>query len=273
MPSDKRLSIITINWNNVNGLRKTLESVVDQRTESCEFVIVDGASTDGSVKVIENYQNYVDRWISTPKIGIYPDMNKGIAMATGTYCLFLNSGDWLRENGLIKALTQCTGEDIIYFDSGLSYGGTRFETYRYPRQLTMRNFYHATIGHQATLIKRELFDRLSYYNENNCIHSDYEFWIRAIIVGNCTCKYVNETITNYDMSGRSSRPDESNVREIDAILSRYLPTRVLADYDYWHKREKEMKVLEWYRQREWLYRPLVLIYKVVKNLKRTFRIQ
>lgn len=265
------LSIITINWNNADGLRKTITSVVNQRTDSCEFVVVDGASTDGSVGIIKNHQSQIDHWISVPKSGIYPDMNKGIAMATGEYCLFLNSGDWLQENGLSVALSQCTGEDIIYFNSGLSYEGTRFGHQRYPAQLTMRSFYQATIGHQATLIKRDLFNRFGLYSETNRIHSDYEFWLHVIVAGNCTCKYVDETITNYDMSGRSSRPDEHTKKEVNDILSRYLPPRVLSDYAYWHQREREMQVLEWYHQQPYLYRPLVLFYKVVKNLKRIFK--
>lgn len=267
MLQTKKLTIITINWNNVDGLRETLESVVSQLTDTCEFVVIDGASTDGSVALIEAHQKSIDQWISEPKAGIYADMNKGITLATGDYCLFLNSGDWLQEGGLERALAQCSGEDVIYFDSGLSYEGVRTETYQYPAQLTMRSFYHVTIGHQATLIKRELFACFGLYNENNHIHSDYEFWLKTIIAGNCTCKHVPQTITWYDMSGRSSKPSEENAREVADIQARYLPARVLADYNYWNQREKEMQVMNWYRQRNYLYQPLVFFYKIIKNLK------
>jgi len=268
MQLEKKISIITINWNNADGLRKTLESVASQLTTACEFVVIDGASTDGSVALIEAHQKSIDQRRSVPKEGIYADMNKGIALATGEYCLFLNSGDWLQEGGLARALAQCTGEDVIYFDSGLSYDGIETDTYCYPAKLTMRNFYHGTIGHQTTLIKRELFTRFGLYNDGNRIHSDYEFWLKAIIVGNCTCNYVNQTITWYDMSGRSSKPNEETAREVADIQARYLPERVLADYEHWYKREKEMQVMDWYRQRSYLYQPLVLVYKVVKNLKK-----
>lgn len=263
-----RLSIITINWNNAAGLRQTVESVVSQLTEACEFIIVDGASDDGSVAIIQEFAPKINHWLSEPKAGIYADMNKGIGLASGRYCLFLNSGDWLQPGGLAKALAHCTGEDVIYFNSGLSYDNIRFEVCKYPAQLTMRSFYHATIGHQATLIKRDLFDRFGLYNEANRIHSDYEFWLKTIIVGNCTSKYVDATIANYDMSGRSSKPSEENAREVADIQARYLPARVLADYEHWRAQDKDMQILAWYRRQPILYQLLVFLYKVVKNVKK-----
>jgi glycosyltransferase involved in cell wall biosynthesis len=264
----KRISIITINWNNAHGLRKTIESVVSQLNANCEYIIIDGQSDDGSVDVIKGYEGKITSYISEPKGGIYRDMNKGIARAGGEYCLFLNSGDWLNNNILTEAIEACTGEDIIYFNTYLSYNGSRFEELKYPPKLTMRSFFKKTINHQSTLIKRDLFTRNGAYDENYKLYSDYEFWIKSIIIGNATCKYVDKFLCYYDMGGQSSKSEESELREVNLIQSRYLPERVLEDYEYWYTREMEMEIVSWYKNQKILYGGLVFIYKIVKNINR-----
>ena len=89
----KKISIITINYNNCEGLRRTIESVVNQTCRDFEYIIIDGGSTDGSVDVIKRYADNIDYWVSEPDKGIYNAMNKGIRMATGDYVQILNSGD------------------------------------------------------------------------------------------------------------------------------------------------------------------------------------
>ena len=90
-----KLSIITINLNNAEGLRKTIPSVISQTYCDFEYIVIDGGSTDGSVDVIKKYADKLSYWVSEPDAGIYNAMNKGIRKAGGEYCQFLNSGDWL----------------------------------------------------------------------------------------------------------------------------------------------------------------------------------
>ena len=97
---------ITINRDNAAGLRKTIESIVTQNCTDFEYLIIDGASNDGSIDVIKDYKlhpvygNKITYWVSEPDTGIYNAMNKGIKHATGTYLYMLNSGDWLEQNAL-----------------------------------------------------------------------------------------------------------------------------------------------------------------------------
>ena len=86
-----KFSIITINYNNVEGLRNTIKSVVNQTYTDYEFIIIDGGSTDGSVEVIKEYANIITYWVSEPDKGIYNAMNKGIEVANGEYLNFMNS--------------------------------------------------------------------------------------------------------------------------------------------------------------------------------------
>ena len=92
---NKKLSIITINYNNQSGLQRTVESIVNQTWKEFEYIVIDGGSTDGSAAYLESQNKIFDYWVSEKDLGIYNAMNKGIKAATGHYLLFLNSGDEL----------------------------------------------------------------------------------------------------------------------------------------------------------------------------------
>lgn len=109
-----KLSIITINFNNEKGLKKTLESVSIQTYKNFEFIIIDGGSTDNSVNIIKEYQPIITYWLSEPDKGIYNAMNKGIAQAHGEYCIFMNSGDTFYDASTIeKSLPYLDGTAIV----------------------------------------------------------------------------------------------------------------------------------------------------------------
>ena len=109
-----KLSVITINYNNRDGLRQTIESVVGQTYRDFEYIIIDGGSTDGSVDVIKEYADKIDYWVSEKDKGIYNAMNKGVAVALGEYCLFLNSGDTLCHPDVLAQVQKAgTDADII----------------------------------------------------------------------------------------------------------------------------------------------------------------
>ena len=97
-----QLSIITINYNNLAGLQKTFESVFNQTFQDFEYIVIDGGSTDGSKELIEQYHDKIDYWVSEPDSGIYNAMNKGIVRANGEYLQFLNSGDSLLGENILK---------------------------------------------------------------------------------------------------------------------------------------------------------------------------
>ena len=88
-----KFSIITINYNNKDGLEMTINSVLGQSFQGFEYIIIDGGSTDGSIDIIKKYESRIDYWVSEPDNGVYNAMNKGIRKATGDYINFMNSGD------------------------------------------------------------------------------------------------------------------------------------------------------------------------------------
>lgn len=266
MESSKTISIITINLNNKDGLQKTIESIDEQKFSTYELIVIDGGSIDGSLDVIHSFDHIIDYWVSEYDTGIYHALNKGIHQSSGTYCLFLNAGDWLVKNSLSEAAMMCEGEGVIYFRCYRSYSDGRFEKQCYPPQLTMRSFYKRTIGHQSSLIRRDLFDLYGTYNETFQLHADYDFWIKTIILNNVSCKYAESYLCYYDMGGRSAQPSERSEQEINTILTSYLPARVLDDYQYWFHKEQKMEVLLWYRSKPFLYRGLVFFFNVAKRV-------
>lgn len=126
-----KLSIITINKNNAIGLEKTIQSVINQTYfDKIEYIIIDGLSTDGSSMIIDKYRNYFSYWVSEKDNGIYDAMNKGTNAAAGEYLLFLNSGDVLYHNNIIKEVyNELKSYDIVY--GGVEYEGEK-HTIRIP---------------------------------------------------------------------------------------------------------------------------------------------
>jgi glycosyltransferase involved in cell wall biosynthesis len=112
-----KLSIITINYNNVKGLEKTINSVVNQSYNDFEYIIIDGGSTDGSVDIIKKHENKIVFWVSEPDNGIYDALNKGVKHSNGEYLLFLNGDDCLIDDAILQKISyHLEFKDLIYFD-------------------------------------------------------------------------------------------------------------------------------------------------------------
>ena len=204
------LSIITINKNNVVGLEKTIQSVVCQTSNDFEFIVIDGASDDGSVDIIEKYVDKINYWISEPDTGIYNAMNKGIRKAQGEYCLFLNSGDWLiSPETLDNVFREINGKtsDIFYSDR-VNCDNT---ITLYPHDLTIDFLVRSTISHQNSLIKRSLFFHHGLYNEQLKIASDWEFFLGEFWKYKSSFCYIVTNISFFDIHGIGSKysPEKS----------------------------------------------------------------
>src|ERR1035437_10231135 len=228
------LSIITVNLNNADGLRKTIESVVNQLYSDFEYIIIDGGSTDGSVDVIREYANKIYYWISEPDSGIYNAMNKGIVKARGVYLQFLNSGDWFsNENTLQKVFSVGYNEDILYGNANSVYeNGTSVLHYvGVEEEITLAYFYKKILYHQASFFRKHLFFT-GLYDENFRIVSDWKFFIDRIVIKNCSIKKIDLVVINNDMNGISCQPEYLNlhITEREKVISQLLPDRISKDY-------------------------------------------
>ena len=236
-----KISIVTINYNNAEGLRKTLGSVAAQTYRDIEHIIVDGGSTDGSVDVIKEYEETIHHtpytihllWVSEPDKGIYNAMNKGIEITLGRrvvnsfnrseqsedknkvlpdYIEILNSGDVLAASDvtdrMVRELEKNEYPAILYGNMLKSYDGKTI-----INRDTCKNgmytpesflyFYKGTLNHDCAYIRRDLFDKYGLYNEEMKICSDWEWYVKAIALGGEKAVYTNIDVTIFDMNGVS----------------------------------------------------------------------
>ncbi len=225
-----KLSIITVNLNNAEGLKKTIESVVNQTFTDYEYIIIDGGSTDGSVDIIKQYADKITYWVSEPDKGIYNGMNKGILKAKGEYCLFLNSGDYLFNEKILSDVFYNLPEyDIVY---GNGYSCSKNDViikYEIPEKLKLSYFYSDSIFHASTFIKKELFEKFGLYNEENKIVSDWEFFIKTIFVNNVHAKKIPYEISVIEEGGISRSVENKPLlqKEIENVLRNYFSPAVL----------------------------------------------
>ncbi|TDE04576.1 glycosyltransferase family 2 protein [Flavobacterium hiemivividum] len=237
------LSIITINYNNFDGLKKTVESVINQTWNEFEYIVIDGGSTDGSKEYIESQSSKINYWISEKDSGIYNAMNKGIKVANGQYLLFLNSGDDLIDNDILKtANSKLVDKELVYFDINVI-GENAFYVKNCPDFLSFSYLFKETLPHQSTFIKKELFDRVGYYDESLKIVADWKFFIIALTKKEATYKHVDAVLSNFYLDGLSSTNDFSQERRVVLEL---LFTEYLSDYDELFENRKKLSNMQDY---------------------------
>ncbi len=218
-----KLSIITINYNNKDGLKKTIESVVSQTFKDFQYIIIDGGSTDGSLEIIQHYNQQINYWVSESDKGIYNAQNKGILVATGEYLLFLNSGDWLCSEEVIKRLLEdIDGYDIIYGNQYFHFANGRIVEDRFSEVLTFYFLaFYSSLPHQASLIRRTLLIEMGLYDETLKIASDWKFFLLAIFKRNCKYLHKDFFVTNYNMEGIHTDPEykEIQLKEREEVIN------------------------------------------------------
>lgn len=250
-----RLSIITITYNNLVGLRKTADSVLEQTMGDFEWVIIDGASTDGTKEYLDAMaaNNVADNLptyklanlqiVSERDTGIYNAMNKGIRLAKGEYIQILNAGDCFAAadvtERMLNALTEQTERagqpiDILYGNmlkvdgKGKLIGKSGYTEY------SLRQFYSSTLNHDCAYIRRALFDDDHYglYDESLRIVSDWKWYLQAIGLGKVRPVYADIDVTIFDGGGISETNLPLRAQERRLVLEEVLPPAVLWDYDH-----------------------------------------
>ena len=220
-----KFSIITINYNNLEGLKKTIESVKNQTYQKFEYIVIDGGSYDGSLEFIEDNESLLDYWVSEPDSGVYHAMNKGINKASGEYLLFLNSGDHFYNTKVLEKNHKALKDsDIIYFDLQVVEGDKKFIK-TYPNILSFSYFVEDTLPHPATFIKKGAFLRTNLYKEDFKIVSDWKFFIDAICKYNLSYKRISKPLSTFYIGGLSSNPENQIIKfneKEDVIKGDYL---------------------------------------------------
>lgn len=268
-----KLSIITITYNNAEGLYRTIQSVQSQTFRDFEHIIVDGASADGSVEIIRQYaDNEAIRsegykairpenskadnlasspnhlitsspiaWISEKDRGVYDAQNKGIRLAQGEYCYFLNAGDTFCNEHVLELIFKpltfnlsplTSTPDVLYGNEVIVDGaGQRVGIARGVENPSFVDLYNSCMKHQASFIRRSLFDKYGMYDADMRICSDFDWFFRVIAFhDDVTLQYKNVDIAYFENTGLSYHSPELCAKERQQILDRYMSKRMQRDY-------------------------------------------
>lgn len=207
------ISLITVVYNNVEGIEKTISSVLSQTYPFIEYIIIDGGSNDGTVDIIKKYEYRIAYWCSEPDKGIYDAMNKGINLATSDYIMFLNSGDDFIENDSLEKIVRANNGnyDIIYNNLNIIENQTKSYIKTYPSELSFEYFTFETIPHPASLIKKSLFQTVGLYDNSFKIVSDWKWYLMAIIRFKVQYKYSALVVANFYLDGISSQKENEKL--------------------------------------------------------------
>lgn len=217
------LSIITVCRNIAPEIEDTCRSVVGQNFDDFEWIVIDGASTDGTREILEKYSDRMTTLVSEPDSGIYNAMNKGIRLSQGERLLFLNGGDCLVSKGILaEAFSRNLEADICYcniYNLNPDDDTAILDEARPAERLSKSYFCFHTIFHQAAFIRRALFDRFGLYDENFRIVSDWEKWIEFFENG-CSFAKLDMALSLFRMGGISKTQAKLLDREMKKVQSR-----------------------------------------------------
>ena len=265
-----KLSIITINYNNAKGLRKTMESVLKQTYTDFEHIIVDGASTDGSVDVIKEYENQLHithstihlLWSSEKDNGIYDAMNRGIRKAKGEYTLMLNSGDYLVDERVIeRIMPELDGTDIVQGNNIEECSGKTYRNRGYGKSDI--DFFDVMKGHflhQSSFCKRDLFERYGYFDETYKMSGDTKFFMNCLGKNDASFKYIDIDVANYDLGGISAEKTGkwAQLREEEhaRLMKELYSPRLL---HFFEANDKKIRLYNQLHTHRWIWNLVMLI--------------
>ncbi len=206
-----KISIITSVYNNKETIAEAIESVLSQTYGNIEYIVVDGASTDGTVEIIEQYADKITTFVSEPDKGIYDGLNKGVALATGDVVGFLHSDDLFEDEQVAEKIAKAFGEsgaESIYGD--LTYV-TKNDTSKVVRYWKSGQFSHGKLRrgwmppHPTFYVKREVYGKYGSFDTSFRIAADYDTVLRFLGKEHISTHYIPEVLVKMRVGGASNK--------------------------------------------------------------------
>ena len=217
--SKPAITLITINYNNVNGLRETIESVKALICRDYEYIVVDGGSTDGSLDIIKTNSGIITKYISEKDNGIYDAINKGIKLAEGSLIGLVHSGDTILPDALtgLKELHESHPDSVLYGALKTSKNGIFDSVWGWNADLLPRQM----IPHLAAFVPKQVYAEYGDYDLNYKIAADYECFLRFYKRG-VNFIFIDKIICDFDLGGISQRTSDAETeKEVIAIKQKY----------------------------------------------------
>lgn len=220
-----KISVITVCFNEQEDIRETCNSVASQIYDDYEWIVIDGGSTDNTVKIINEYKDYVTRLVSEKDSGVYDAMNKGIRLAKGEYLLFLNGGDSLYSGDVLERIfgKNKVNADVLYGNCCVLNSDRSRTILDFPKNLRKEYFIDSNINHQSTFIKNKLFDKYGDYDNKYKILADYEKWLCFIHngIGFEKLSMVVANFKGFDGLSSQERTKDLTKKEKIMIIRKY----------------------------------------------------
>lgn len=211
-----KVSIITVAYNSVSTIKKTIDSVLSQDYPSIEYILIDGASTDGTINLIKSYGNHINYFISEPDQGMYDAINKGLSLATGDIIGILNSDDFYVNSQVISTVVSnflenqvdCIFADLVYVSK---HHPNKIVRYYSSASFTPRHFAYGWMpAHPTVFIKRWAYEHYGYFKIDYKIAADYELLIRFLAKYQLPYAYVPQVWVKMRTGGISTKNLMSN---------------------------------------------------------------
>lgn len=227
----EKISVITVTYNAREALRATIESVLSQDYPELEYIVVDGASTDGSVETIKEHGSRITRWVSEKDGGIYDAMNKGVRMATGQYCIFMNAGDVFADATTVSRVVGMMATrhaDVVYGDV-IKHGTVK-------KSLSPRNCHKMYYCHQCVFTKRDCLLEFPF-DVRHRMSADFKQSKQLYLAGK-TFLQLDLPIAIFDTNGVSNTKRSAGlhdniliIKEVDSLSTKIqLLPRLYATY-------------------------------------------
>lgn len=209
----KKLSIITICFNTEDSIKRTIESVCNQKDKEVEYIVIDGKSTDSTLEIIKNYQSLIDKIISEKDEGIYDAYNKGIEHSSGEYIMFLNGGDFLTKNAITNIIKKIkNSEPKIFYSKVNIYDENLNLSYVKKGKKSFSPFWlMQPYSTPSLVINKNIFTKFGKFDLTMSTIADYDFIIR-LIKNNETFEEINFITSNFVRGGVSDTKYDSDQR-------------------------------------------------------------
>ena len=204
------VSIITVVWNNKETIKDAINSVLNQTYKDIEYIIIDGASTDGTIEIVKSYGDKITKFVSESDKGLYDAMNKGIVLATGDVIGILNSDDFYIDNEVIEKVVKTFEKqeiDSVYADLVFVNPGNLDKTVRYFDSSTFnpsKFAYGLMPGHPTFFVKREVYKKYGVFRTDLKVAADFDILARFLYANKVSSYYIKEVLVKMRTGGAST---------------------------------------------------------------------
>jgi len=199
------ISIVTVVWNGVETLERTIKSVLEQGYDNIEYVLVDGASTDGTLDLIKRYDDRIDHWVSEKDSGIYDAMNKGVQLCTGDFVALINADDWYMPDA-VQCIVDQIGEHpekkVFHGDIWIHYPNGQKKIKKARVSKFLLKYWEMVMNHPSFFVHRSLYEARLFDTQLR-VSSDHKWTLTTFLERGKEFHYIPEPISNFSAGGAS----------------------------------------------------------------------